>query len=124
MDLSVGPLCQRDLRRLECFHNHCLRIIFQVNRSQQMEEHIKSDSLRELWGDSMVIGEKVMARRLEWLGHVQRMPSSRIPRKILFSGLPSKRPQHKPRKRWKDCVKSDMAAVGTSMEQWLETSRE
>ena len=38
------------------------------------------------------------------------------------SALPSKRPPHGPRKRWKDPVKHDLAAVSIGMNEWLDTA--
>ena len=69
-----------------------------------------------MWGDSDTICVKVAQRRLEWLGHVARMDSSRMPRQILFGSLLTRRPAHGPRKRWKDCVVSDLRVRGLTKE--------
>ena len=48
----------------------------------------------ELGLDSM---DKYIARRqLRWLGHVSRMPFDRLPRRLLSSWLPHKRPRGAP----------------------------
>ena len=48
----------------------------------------------ELGLDSM---DKYIARRqLRWLGHVSRMPFDRLPRRLLSSWLPYKRPRGAP----------------------------
>ena len=48
------------------------------------------------------VSEKVQKRRLEWLGHLARMPEHRLPKVMLFSWLPQPRPRCGPRKRWRD----------------------
>ena len=50
-------------------------------------------------------------RRLEWLGHVARMPDHRIPKSVLFGWLPHVRPRCGPRRRWKDVVRRDLKDI-------------
>ena len=107
---------QRDVSRLESFHLQCVRSILKINRGRQIEEHISSLQVRRMWGDMEEIADKVRVCRLRWLGHVFRM-QDRIPRQLLYGALPSKRPPHGPRKRWKDSVKCDLMAVGVPLEQ-------
>ncbi|XP_065178719.1 uncharacterized protein LOC135809311 [Sycon ciliatum] len=78
--------------------------------------HTTNAQLLEMWDDSDTICVKVAQRRLEWLGHVARMDSSRMPRQILFGSLLTRRPAHGPRKRWKDCVVSDVRVRGLTKE--------
>ena len=40
--------------------------------------------VRRRWEDEETAAEKVRRRRLEWLGHVARMPDHRIPKSVLF----------------------------------------
>ena len=61
---------------------------------------------------------KLMRRRLEWLGHLARMPDQRLPKMCIFSWLPQTRPQGGPRRRWRDLVKTDLKAVGVSNGCW------
>ncbi|XP_065196566.1 uncharacterized protein LOC135828061 [Sycon ciliatum] len=77
---------------------------------------LTSAKLLEMWGDTDTICVKVAQRRLEWLGHVARMDSSRMPRQILLGSLPTRRPAHGPHKRWKDCVVSDLRVRGLAKE--------
>ena len=76
--------------------------------------------------------DKVSKRRLEWLGHLARMPDKRTPKVCLFSWLPEPRPQGGPLKRWRDVIRSDLndmqipedtwyAKATTSREEWRNT---
>ena len=47
-----------------------------------------SEKVRERWGDCETIAAKLQKRRLEWLGHLARMPDYRMPKITLFSWLP------------------------------------
>jgi hypothetical protein len=49
----------------------------------------------------------VKLRRLQWAGHVIRMPEKRIPGKAMMERLERVRPIGRPRKRWMDGVQTD-----------------
>ncbi|KAL4714206.1 hypothetical protein ACJJTC_002843 [Scirpophaga incertulas] len=58
-------------------------------------------------------------RRLRWLGHVYRMESSRLPRRILLGEVAkAKRNVGRPLLRFKDCAKRDMAAFNIDHQNW------
>ena len=66
--------------------------------------------LLELWGDPVDIVDKIAMRQLEWLGHVVRMVDERLPKHLLFASMEKTRPACDPRKRWRDCILSDVRA--------------
>ena len=90
-----------------------------MNHKRQWTERISSLETRRQWGDLETIGDKICLRHLQWLGHVSRM-QDRIPRHLLFGSMQTPRPCHKPRKRWKDCVKADLKLVGLSERSWVD----
>jgi hypothetical protein len=65
----------------------------------------------------------IKARRLDWLGHVERMDAKRMPWKVLYEKIYTKRVRGKPKLRWfavredlrilkvKDCLE-DVGAGG------------
>ena len=61
---------------------------------------------------------KIVKRRLEWLGHIARMPDHRIPKMALFGWLQKTRPPMGPRKRWRDVIRKDLQVIGVPEKQW------
>ena len=118
---SWAPL-RHDLDLLDNFHHRCIRSILCVSRRQQWEEKISSATLRARWGDTTPVSDLVRRRRLEWLGHVARMPADRAPVQILFGRLSGRRPPCGPRRRWKDVVQRDMKAAG--VDSWFQNAQD
>jgi len=50
------------------------------------------------------IDQVVKARRLQWLGHIERMPEERIVKRIESKAPEYKKRRGRPRKRWKQSV--------------------
>jgi hypothetical protein len=55
---------------------------------------------------------EIKYRRIEWLGHVLRMESSRVPQTILEARPEGKRSIGRPRLRWLDDVVNDLRNMG------------
>ena len=66
-------------RRINSFHHRCIRIVLGISNHQQWVQRINMAEVRRRWGDEELAVEKVRKRRLEWLGHVVRMPDHRLP---------------------------------------------
>ena len=94
--LLYGSECwtplKKDLKKLDSFHNRCVRTILGITNKQQWSQRITSLEIRQRWGDPETATAKVTKRRLEWLGHVARMPDHHTPKICLFSWLPQPRP--------------------------------
>jgi len=48
------------------------------------------------------VTETIRLNRLHWFGHVQRMEENRIPNKVLYIYLETKRLRGRPSNRWQD----------------------
>jgi hypothetical protein len=62
--------------------------------------------------------ETIRLSRLRWFGHVQRMEQNRIPKRVLYMNLGTKRLRGNPRNRWQDEVREDRRIPGG--EGWQE----
>lgn len=116
------PTLKRDERRLDVFHHKCLRAILRVSRLDQERHHVTNSDLRQRWGDVGLMSDHLRTRRLQWLGHVARQPSDRVPKQLLFGWLPETRPAHGPRMRWKDRVTSDLRAL--AVDDWYSVAQD
>ena len=105
-------------KKMNSFHHRCVRTILGISNRQQWSERITMQEVRRRWGDEELVAEKVRKRRLEWLGHVARMPNHRLPKTMLFGWLPQPRPRCGPRKRWRDVVRNDLKEVGLEEDEW------
>ena len=113
--LLYGAECwvplHRDVHRLSSFYTSCVRSILGITRRDIWQTHLADRELFALWGDQRPLPVLLMQRRLEWLGHVARMPDERVPKKLLFGLLRARRPPGRPRKRWRDCVRADLKCL-------------
>lgn len=116
------PILRKDEARIDQFHHRCLRIILGVSRLDQELEHITNTDLRKRWGSNDLLSDVLRHRRLQWLGHVARMPDERLPKQLMFGWLPQTRPAHGPRLRWKDRARSDLATV--QADDWFATAQD
>ena len=81
---------------------------------------------------------KITRRRLEWLGHLARIPEHRLPKSALFGWLPQPRPRCGPRRRWRSrrelqrhpgplvpseslsVIRSDLKLLGVAEHEWYD----
>ena len=83
-----------------------------------MEDHVPNSAILNLTG-SYDLTTILRQRRLRWLGHVHRMEGGRLPKDILygeFYNVP--RRTGRPKLRYKDVIKRDMAGFHISPQSW------
>ena len=69
--------------------------------------------------NTISIEAHIHRHRLRWVGHVIRLDDDRIPKQLLYGELSvGSRPQHKPKKRFKDCVKDSLALCKIDDPDW------
>jgi hypothetical protein len=58
----------------------------------------------------------VKARRISWIGHVERMKGSRMRKRVMREKIYTRRKRGRPKVRWLDDVQEDLWAMG--IEGW------
>ena len=114
------PVLRRDESRIDGFHHSCLRIILGVSRRDQQSDSVTNEELRRRWGKPELLSTCIRKRRMEWLGHIARMPDTRQPKQLLFGWLGKARPAQGPRLRLKDRVHHDLRSLDTP---WFATAQ-
>lgn len=105
---------RRHLKTLERFHQTCLRRILNI-------------SWKSLTSDTEVLSKagcpsieaRIVKNHMRWVGHVIRMDDSRLPKQLLYGELVlGKRPQHKPKKRFRDFTKDNLKSLSMFAADW------
>ena len=64
-----------------------------------------------------------MLNQLRWAGHLVRMEDKRLPKQLFYEELTNgKRPRHKPKKRFKDCLKYNFHELDIDYNNWAESA--
>ena len=101
---ETWTLYKRHVRVLERFHQRCLRHILNIGWASKIPDTQVLET-----ADVLSIEAVIHRHRLRWTGHLIRMKDNRIPKQMLYGELVNgKRPQQKPRLRFKDCVKASL----------------
>ena len=102
------------IRVLERFHQHCIRRILSIKWSS----HTPDAVVLERAGIPS-IKKRIMMYQMRWVGHVVRMQDGRLPKQMFYGELlRGKRPQHKPRMRFKDVIKGNLKAMKIDVNNW------
>ena len=105
---ETWTLYRRSIRRLDQFHLRCLRKIARV----KWQDRIPNTDVLITCGN-MGIEAFLLKAQLRWVGHIMRMPDSRIPKQVFLGQLASgKRLQCGPVLRYKDAVKVNLKQCG------------
>jgi hypothetical protein len=106
--------------KLSAFHTRNLRFIV----GKTWEDKMTNEELFMLTG-SGPLSSRLKFTRLRWAGHVNRMPSTRIPHMILHAVLEhGTRQTGRPRLRFKDVLKRDLKDFSMQPETWTSASRD
>ena len=105
---------RRHLKQLERFHQRCPRSILGIHWTAHTPD---TEALEK--ANTISIEARIHRHRLRWVGHVIRLDDDRIPKQLLYGELSvGSRPQHKPKKRFKDCVKDSLALCKIDDPDW------
>ena len=104
---ETWPVTKKDIRKLTTFQMRCLRDILGVTL---WHKHRNADILTET--GELPVEHQLRLKRLQWFGHVQRMPEHRVQKQVLRC-----RPEGKRRMpggtqlRWVDLLNRDLAEI-------------
>jgi hypothetical protein len=54
----------------------------------------------------------VKARRISWIGHVERMEDSSMPKRVMREKIYTRRRRGRPKVRWLDDIQEDLQVMG------------
>ena len=111
---------QSHIKLLERFHQHSLRHILKIEwQSYTPDTVVYSRAGMES------VSVMVVKNQMRWAGHLVRMDDTRLPKRLFYGELSSgKRPQHKPRKRFRDSVKGNLKYLKIAEDSWETLSKE
>ena len=100
---EVWNTTQTQTRRLESFHQYCLRRILKV----RWFHRVRNDDVLER-ASILSLEDIIGSKRLRWFGHVSRMPEERLPSYLLdWKPKHGKRSRGRPRKSLNDVYIED-----------------
>ena len=107
--LETVALTKRQEAEMEVAELKMLRFLLGVTRMDK----IRNEYIR---GTVQVgrFGEKTREARLKWFGHVRGKDNGYIGGRMLRTELPGKKKRGRPRRRFMDAVREDMAVVGVT----------
>ena len=76
------------------FVNQCQRVMLGINILQHQLEKITSNDICRILRCLETFAESLMASRLRWLGHLERMEDHRLPKSIMHGWLLSPHSPH------------------------------
>ena len=76
--------------------------------------------------EAIIKGENIVrfikCQRIRWLGHIERMQDTAIPKKMLYGKLYATRRRVRPRMRWLDDVSMELKKMGIN--EWRGRAKE
>ena len=114
-------LTTKDEDFLRIWERKILRKIYGPKHEEGRWAIRTNDELYQLYQQPNVVNE-VKARRIRWLGHVERMPEDRAAKKVWRGRQEGQRKRGRPRKRWMDDVEEDLKKLG--YRSWKRKARD
>jgi hypothetical protein len=105
-------------RILAIFERKNLRKIYGPVKENELWRVRRNDEL-----ETIINGENIvrLCQRIRWLGHIERMQDTAIPKTMLYGKLYATRRRGRPRMRWLDDVSVDLRQMGVS--RWRDRAR-
>ena len=108
-------------RALAVFGRKILRKIYGPVKENELWRIRRNDEL-----EAIIKGENtvrfIKCQRIRWLGHIERVQDTAIPKKILYRKLYATRRRGRPKMRWLDDVSMDLRKM--VINEWRERARD
>ena len=85
--------------------------LWRIRRNYELEAIIKGENIVRF----------IKCQRIRWLGHIERMQDTAIPKKMLYRKLEATRRRGRPKMRWLDDVSMDTRKMGVN--KWRGRAR-
>lgn len=118
---EAWSLTQNLLRRLQMFHNRCVRVMCRVTLWHMRQYHISQEEL-ELRLGLKPLDVCLAQRRLAWAGQVFRMDFDRLPRRLLTSWVDHPRPRGRPQFNYGHGLSRDLKNAGIDVATWHQAA--
>jgi hypothetical protein len=93
------------------FHRRCLRFMCGITLDSMRSKNIHHSDLEKRLRTKNILSI-LESRRLQWLGHVYRMPEERLPRRLLSSWVMQPRPKGRPPLTYAHGICKDLKSHG------------
>ena len=100
---ETWTILEEDERKLLVFEMQCLRTILGVT----LRDRLRNVDIRKRLGVNRTIIDIIRRRRLQWFGHLNRLPDTSYVKRIYKEDFTNKRPRGRPPKRWSDHIRYD-----------------
>jgi hypothetical protein len=86
--------------------------LWRIRRNDELEDIIKGENIVRF----------IKSERIRWLGHIERMQDTAIPKKMLYGKLYATRRRGRPKSRWLDDVSTVLRKMGIN--EWRVRTRD
>ncbi|KAK9746346.1 hypothetical protein QE152_g6156 [Popillia japonica] len=90
---------------------NCSRKIYGGKKLNGEWERRTNKELEELFDEPNIVAV-AKGQRIRWLGHMWRMPATRIPKRVWDHKLAGNRRRGRPKRRWREEVQRDLNLIG------------
>jgi hypothetical protein len=108
-------MTKEDENILRTFKKKIIRRIYGPVKQGMERRTRNNEKIDNILGKEDVV-RFVKARRISWIGHVERMEDSKMHKRMIREKIYTKRRRGRPKVRWLDDVQEDLRAMG--IEGW------
>jgi hypothetical protein len=118
--MSEHPLTMEEERALVVFDRKFLQRIYGPVKENESWRIRRNDEL-----EAIIKGENIVrfikCQRIRWLGHIEKMQDTAIPKKMLYGRLYATRRRGRPKTRWLEDVFRGLRKMGVN--EWKDRAR-